>query len=95
MTAVDWAGHVKEIQTVAAVILAVAAIGRLGVLPVYRFFKRMERGLLNVESMFQNNGGSSPADKWDRTEAKVDMVIDQLGIEVPDVLRTPTKEKKS
>lgn len=86
---VDWAAHATELQTSAAVIVALAAIGRLGILPVWRFFKRLEAVVLNVETQFRNNGGSSLRDQADRTEAKVDLVIEQLGVDLPANLRNP------
>lgn len=89
--AVAWEEHGREIIWIAGVIGACGVIYRGVVRPMYRFFKRLERSLLNTESMFRNNGGSSPADKWDRTEEKVDLVIEQLGIDLPDRLKTPKK----
>lgn len=89
---VDWSGHAAELQTVAAVLVAFGVIGRLVVLPVWRFFKRLETVVLSVEAQFRKNGGSTSRDQGDRTEEKVDMVIEQLGIHVPDRLKKPAEE---
>lgn len=92
---VDWPQHLAELKTTAAVLAAVAVIGRMAVVPVWRFFKRMERAFTYVEAQFQNNGGSAAADKWDRTEGKVDLLVEQLGVELPPHLRTPLKKEHS
>ena len=76
--AVAWKEHADEVQATAAVLIALGVIGRFVVLPVVRFFQRMERALGAVEEqLLTNNGGSTLKDK-------VEKIMRHLGLEVKD-----------
>ena len=90
LLSVAWDEHGSEVMRVAGVLGALAVIGRLAVVPVYRFFKNLESVVVVVkETLMTNNGGSTIKDQNDRTEEKVDLVIEQLGINIPDRLQNP------
>ena len=76
--AVAWGEHAEELKAVAAVLVALGVIARYVILPVMRFFQRMERALSAVEEqLLTNNGGSTLKDK-------VEKIMRHLGLEVKD-----------
>lgn len=74
----------------AAVLTALAIVGRLVVLPIVRFARRLERVMTNVESQLYPNGGSTLRDA-------VTSIQKELGIEtqLPDHDPNHSKEHHS
>jgi hypothetical protein len=57
---------------------ALTAIGKLGVMPAYRFVKRIGDGVEYVTGQMANNGGSTLKDAIDRTEALAVRTVERL-----------------
>jgi hypothetical protein len=69
------AGEARDLLlSAAAVLAALAVIGRLIVLPIVRFAQRLERVMTNVEQQLYPNGGSTLRDAVNRIQ-------EHLGIE--------------
>lgn len=78
MFAVAWEEHGDNIIRGAAVLGALAVFGRMVVMPLIRFFRRIERSLVAVEQqLLTNNGGSTMKDK-------VEALMRHNGLDVPD-----------
>jgi hypothetical protein len=64
--------------TVAAVVAAVGVIWSKGILPMYRFAKKMEQHVEFVEMQMTSNGGSSLRDAIGRIEERVNIIEEHL-----------------
>jgi hypothetical protein len=64
--------------TVAAVVAAVGVIWSKGILPMYRFAKKMEQHVEFVEMQMSCNGGTSLRDAIGRIEERVNIIEEHL-----------------
>jgi hypothetical protein len=64
--------------TVAAVVAAVGIIWSKGIMPMYRFAKKMEQHVEFVEMQMSCNGGTSLRDAIQRIEERVNTIEEHL-----------------
>lgn len=75
---VAWEDNAEAIIKAGAVLSAVAAFGRFLVVPVVRYFKRIEKAMSVVEHEFRPNNGSSLRDAIDRVEGVLSTMQNDL-----------------
>ena len=68
------------IITAAAVVTAVGVIWRKGILPMYRFVKKLEQHVMFVQEQMTPNGGSSLRDSVNRIEKRVNAIEEYLTV---------------
>jgi hypothetical protein len=68
----------QTLITVAAGVTALGVIWQKGVMPVYRFAKKMEQHVDFVEMQMSSNGGSSLRDAICRIEERVNIIEEHL-----------------
>jgi len=68
----------QTIISVAAVVAAVGVIWRKGILPMYKFAKKMDEHVTFVEMQMTANGGSSMRDAISRIEHRVNVIEEHL-----------------
>lgn len=64
--------------TIAACVTAIGVIWQKGILPVYRFAKKVEQHVTFVEEQMTANGGSSLRDAIVRIESRVNAIEEHL-----------------
>ena len=72
------ANWLELLVKIAAGLTAVAAIWSKGIKPALHFVRRIGDGVEYVQGQMQNNGGSTLKDAVDRTEARVDTIVERL-----------------
>ena len=70
----------QTIISVAAVVAAVGVIWRKGILPMYKFAKKMDEHVTFVEMQMTSNGGSSLRDAIQRIEERVNIIEEHLTV---------------
>lgn len=68
------------IITAAAVVTAVGVLWQKGILPIYKFAKKMEQHVAFVEEQMTPNGGSSLRDSINRIEKRVNAIEEYLTV---------------
>lgn len=68
----------QTLITIAAVVTAVGIIWRKGILPVYKFAKKLEQHVTFVENQMTRNGGTSMRDAIHRIEERVCAIEEHL-----------------
>ncbi len=66
---VTWTLLEQHVVRLGAVAAAIAASGKFIVMPIIRFFQRMERAISNVEEQLYPNGGHSLRDAVSQIQA--------------------------
>jgi hypothetical protein len=70
----------QTLITVAAVVTAVGVIWQKGILPIYKFAKKMDEHVAFVEMQMTCNGGSSLRDAIQRIEERVNIIEEHLTV---------------
>ena len=84
MLAFAWRAYGYDVMFVGGIVAGLATIGRLLVVPVYRFFKRLETTITFCEGQLRPNGGSSLRDAIDKLVHRTDIL---------EAIVNPPKEK--
>jgi hypothetical protein len=79
-----WKAYAGDVMFVAGTVAGLATIGRYLVVPVYRFFKRLETTITFCEGQLRPNGGSSLRDAIDKLVHRTDIL---------EAIVRPPKEK--